>query len=58
MEILKFGEESIEKTKGKKKKKTVIKCKFDGEKVNEDEILIHFSENHMDEFREWQKKNK
>ena len=44
MEILKFGEQSIEKTK--KKKKTIIKCKFDGKKIEEDEILMHFSENH------------
>ena len=58
MQILRFGEESIEKTKGKKKKKTVIKCKFDGKKIEEDEILMHFSENHGNEFKEWQKKQK
>ena len=35
----------------KKKKKTVIKCKFDQEELKEEEILLHFSENHLQEFQ-------
>lgn len=37
----------------KKKKKTELRCRFDDEKVGEDEILMHFSEKHMKEFKEW-----
>jgi hypothetical protein len=36
----------VEKKKNKKKKK-IITCKFDSEKLKEDEILIHFMEKHQ-----------
>ncbi len=47
----------MEKKKNKKKKK-VITCKFDSEKLKEDEILIHFMEKHQNEHKEWVKNGK
>lgn len=52
MMLLQFGKENLIKKKKSSKKKRLI-CKFDEEKVEEDEILIHFGEKHQKEFQEW-----
>lgn len=52
MLLLQFGKENLIKKKKSSKKKKLI-CKFDEEKVEEDEILIHFGEKHLKEFQEW-----
>lgn len=57
MQYLEFGNSHIEKKKNKKKKK-IITCKFDQEKLKEDEILIHFMEMHQKEHDEWVKNGK
>lgn len=44
--LLEFGKKNLDKKKKSNKKKRLL-CKFDGEKVEEDEILIHFGEKHM-----------
>lgn len=57
MLLLQFGKENLIKKKKSSKKKKLI-CKFDEEKVEEDEILIHFGEKHLKEFEEWKASKK
>ena len=43
--LIEFGKKNVEKKKTGKKRRLV--CKYDGQKFEEDEVLMHFGEHHM-----------
>lgn len=49
--MIEFGKLNSDKKKSGKKRRLV--CRFDGQKFEDDEILLHFGEHHTKEFEAW-----
>ena len=49
--MLEFGQAHVVKRKKNKKKR--LYCKICDERVEEDEMLIHFGDKHVPEFEKW-----